>query len=133
MFKVGVAVANFFPRLDLTGLFGNVSTGLAAFTAGGDVAWSVAAGLTGPIFHGGQIRAGYAQARAVRDQAALQYQSVILNAFQEVSTALVARQKLTQAESQQRRAVDAYHEAVKISQERYRLGNASYYEVLQEQ
>jgi multidrug efflux system outer membrane protein len=131
--QVGVAVANFFPQLNLTGLFGEVSPELSAFTSGGEVAWSIAAGLTGPLFHGGQLRAQYAQARAAREQFALQYQAAVLNAFQEISDALISREKLADARTQQSRAVDAYKEAVKISMERYRLGNSGYYEVLQEQ
>jgi len=131
--QVGVAKANFFPQLDLTGLFGGVSPGLALFTGGGAVAWGVGAGLSGPLFHGGALRAQYAQALATRDQYALQYQSTILTAFQEISNALITREKLGGARDQQTRAVAAYREAVKVATERYRLGNASYYEILQEQ
>jgi multidrug efflux system outer membrane protein len=131
--QVGVAKANFFPQLDLTGLFGGVSPGLALFTGGGAVAWGVGAGLSGPLFHGGALRAQYAQALATRDQYALHYQSTILTAFQEISNALITREKLGGARDQQTRAVAAYREAVKVATERYRLGNASYYEILQEQ
>jgi outer membrane protein, multidrug efflux system len=130
--QVGVAEADFLPQLNLTGLFGEISPELSTFGAG-DVAWGIAAGLTGPLFHGGQLRAQYAQARAMRDQFALQYQSVVLNAFQEVSDALITREKSASAGIEQGRAVAAYHVAVKISMDRYRLGNADYYEVLQEQ
>ena len=131
--EVGVAKANFFPQLNLTGLFGEVSPELSAFTSGGDVAWGIAAGLTGPLFHGGQLRAQYAQARAVREQFALQYQASVLNAFQEISDALISREKSASARTEQGRAVEAYKIAVKISMERYRMGHADYYEVLQEQ
>ena len=131
--EVGVAEANFFPQLNLTGLFGEVSPELSAFTSGGDVAWGIAAGLAGPLFHGGQLRAQYAQARAVRDQFALQYQASVLNAFEEISDALVSREKSASAHLQQSRAVESYKIAVKISMERYRMGSADYYEVLQEQ
>jgi len=131
--EVGVAKANFFPQLDLTGLFGAVSPELSAFTSGGGVAWGIAAGLTGPLFHGGQVRAQYAQARAVREQYALQYQETVLNAFQEISDALISREKSASARMEQSRAVEAYKVAVKISMERYRMGSADYYEVLQEQ
>jgi multidrug efflux system outer membrane protein len=131
--QVGVAVADFFPELNLTGLFGEVSPELSAFTSGGDIAWGVAAGLTGPLFHGGQLRAQYAQARAAREQFALQYQAAVLKAFQEVSDALISREKLADARTQQSRAVAAYKVAVKIAMERYTLGHADYYEVLQEQ
>jgi len=132
--EVGVAKADFFPQLNLTGLFGNVSSDLTTFTSGGgDVAWSIAAGLTGPLFHGGQLRAQYAQARAVREQYALQYQEIVLNAFEEISDALISREKSASARTEQGRAVEAYKVAVKISLERYRMGHADYYEVLQEQ
>jgi multidrug efflux system outer membrane protein len=132
--QVGVAKADFFPQLNLTGLFGNVSSDLTTFTSGGgDVAWSIAAGLAGPLFHGGQLRAQYAQARAVREQFALQYQETVLNAFEEISDALISREKSASARTQQSRAVEAYKVAVKISLERYRMGHADYYEVLQEQ
>ena len=131
--QVGVAKANFLPQLDLTGLLGAVSPELNAFTSGSELAWGAAAGLTGPLFHAGQLRAQYAQAKAVRDQYALQYQSTVLNAFMEVSDDLVSRQQLARARIQEARAVAAYQEAVKIAMERYRLGEADYYEVLQEQ
>jgi outer membrane protein, multidrug efflux system len=131
--QVGVAAADFFPQLNLTGLFGRVSPGLSAFTGGGTTAWSAGASLTGPIFHGGELRSRYRQAKASRDQFALQYQAAVLNALQEVSSALISREKFAEAQVEQAHAVDAYKEAVKISLERYRQGNASYYEVLQEQ
>jgi multidrug efflux system outer membrane protein len=131
--QVGVAVADFFPQLNLTGLFGRVSPGLSVFTGGGANAWSAGASLTGPIFQGGALRSRYRQAKAARDQFALQYQAAVLNALQEVSSALVSREKFSAASVEQARAVEAYKEAVKISLERYRSGNASYYEVLLEQ
>jgi outer membrane protein, multidrug efflux system len=131
--QLGVAKANFFPQLNLTALLGVVSPDINAFTSGGELAWGVAGGLTGPLFHAGQLRAQYAQARAVRDQYALQYEAAVLNALMEVSNDLVSRQQLARSQVQQTRAVAAYQEAVKISMERYRLGEADYYEVLQEQ
>jgi multidrug efflux system outer membrane protein len=131
--QVGVAEADLFPQLSLTGLFGRVSPHLSLFTGGGANAWSVGATLTGPLIHGGELRSRYRQAKAAREQAVLQYQAVVLNALQEVSNALISRQKYAEAQAAQSLAVSAYQDAVRISQERYRLGNASYYEVLQEQ
>jgi len=128
-----VAVADFLPQLELTGLLGKVGAGLSAFASGGATAWSAAASLTGPLFHGGALNARYRQAKAARDQYALQYQAAVLNALQEVSSALISRAKFAEARAAQAQAVDAYKEALRISLERYRSGNASYYEVLQEQ
>lgn len=131
--QVGVAVANFFPNLSLTGLFGQVSPELSAFTTGGATAWGLAANLAGPIFEGGLLTSQHRQAQAAWDQARLQYQSTVLNALQEVSDALVARQKFAEAQVQQARAVTAYQDAVSVATQRYRQGQANYYEVLQEQ
>jgi outer membrane protein, multidrug efflux system len=131
--QVGVAEADFFPQVSLTGLFGQVSPELATLTAGSAFGWSAAASITGPIFHGGQLRAQYRQAKAARDQFVLQYQSTVLNALQEVSNALVARAKLASVRDEQERAVTAYREAFRIATERYRQGQSSYYEVLLEQ
>jgi outer membrane protein, multidrug efflux system len=130
---VGVAAANFLPQLNLTGLFGDASPELSAFTGGGDVAWGIAAGLTGPLFHGGQLRAQYAQARAAREQFVLQYKAAVLNAIQENSAALISHAQSSRARMQQSRAVEAYKEAVKISTERYLQGTVNFDVVLQEQ
>lgn len=131
--QVGVAKADFFPKISLTALFGQVSPELAGFTSGAATAWSAAVGLTGPIFQGGRLHAQYRQALAARDQFALQYQYAVLNAMQEVSSSLIAREKLAESRAQQTRAVTAYQEAVRIVNQRYQLGQSGYYEVLQEQ
>jgi len=131
--QTGVAEANFFPQLSLTALLGKVSPELSTITAGSATAWSAAASLSGPIFQGGYLRAQYRQAKAVRDQFALQYQYSVLNALQEVSSALVSRDEYEQSRQHLTRAVDDYKEATKIAMDRYRRGQSSYYEVLQEQ
>lgn len=130
---VGVAVANFFPKIGLTSFLGKVSPELSAFTAGTANAWSVAAAAAGPIFQGGALRAQYRQARAARDQAELQYKQTILGAFQEVSDALISREKLAVARTQLEQAVTAYRESVELSTQRYMAGTASYFEVLEAQ
>jgi multidrug efflux system outer membrane protein len=131
--QVGVAVANYYPQLSLTGLYGRATPELAMLSSGGTTAWAVAAGLTGPIFEGGLLRAQERQARAVWDEARLQYQSTILRAFQEVSDDLSSREQLEIERDLQGRAVAAYQEAVRVANLRYKGGQASYYELLQEQ
>jgi multidrug efflux system outer membrane protein len=131
--QIGVAEANFFPQLNLTGLLGQTSPELSAFTSGAATAWSAAANLTGPIFQGGALVAQYRFTKAQREQFVLQYQATILNALQEVSNALISRQKFAEARVQHVRAVRAYEEAVQVATQRYVAGRASYYEVLQAQ
>ena len=131
--QIGVAKANFFPQLTLTGLLGASTSDLSTFTAGANRAWEVAAGLTGPIFEGGLLKAQYRAAQAFYDQTRFQYASTIINAFREVSDALTARQQLAAERAEQTIAVAAYEDAVKLANERYAHGQANYYEVLQEQ
>jgi len=131
--QVGVAEADFFPQLNLMGLLGEANPKLAALTSGSSLAWSAGATLSGPLFHGGQIKARYAQALAARDQRVLQYQAAVLNALKECSDALSAREKLAEAHDAQVRAVQAHEVAAKIAFARYRSGKSSYYEVLQQQ
>lgn len=131
--QIGVSEADFFPRLSLTGLFGTISTQLSHLFSGGALAWSAGGNLTGPLFRGGEIRSRYHQAWAVRQQVELQYRRTVLNALQEVATQLVARQKLAESRVQQERAVAANRQAVKTAFERYHVGTAAYFEVLQVQ
>jgi multidrug efflux system outer membrane protein len=72
-------------------------------------------------------------AKAVFDQAKFQYSQSALKAFQEVSDALIASQKLSAVEEQQKREVTALTESVTIANKRYLGGLASYYEVLEAQ
>ena len=127
--QVGVAKANFFPQLTLSGFGGGVSPQLSAFSH----VWSLAAGLSGPIFQGGQILENYRAFVAAWEQAKLQYEQAVITAFQEVSSALTALEKLVQVEAEQARAVKAYADSVRIANKRYEGGLASYYEVLEAQ
>jgi outer membrane protein, multidrug efflux system len=131
--QVGVSVAEFFPKIGLTAFLGKVSPELSAFTAGSANAWGIAAGATGPLFEGGKLVGQYRQAKAARDQATLQFQQTTLNAFREVSDALVSRQQLLEVREYQARQVRALEQAVKLSTERYTAGKADYYEVLEAQ
>jgi multidrug efflux system outer membrane protein len=131
--QVGESVAEFFPRIGLTALFGKVSPELSAFTAGGANAWGMAAEGTGPLFEGGRLVGQYHQTKAARDEARLRYQQTVLNAFREVSDALVAREELAEAREEEAHEVSSLETAVKLSTERYVAGKASYYEVLEAQ
>ena len=130
--SVGAAMASFFPTISLTGSFGGVSPEVSDLFRAGKT-WSVAAGLTGPIFQGLRLKNQYDVNVAQWEQAKIQYESAVTNAFGEVSTALVAHQKLAEVETQQARSVTAYREAVRLANIRYLAGLSSYVEVLDAQ
>jgi multidrug efflux system outer membrane protein len=126
---VGVAVANFFPTISLTGLFGAVSPDIDNFYPGGKI-WSIAAGLVGPLFQGGRLRSQYDVAWAQWEQTKAAYEQVVTNAFSETTTVLYARQKIAATVDELEATVDAYREMVRLSQVRYNSGLSNYFEVL---
>lgn len=131
--QVGESVAEFFPKIGLTALLGKVSPELSGFTLGGANAWGIAAEGTGPLFEGGRLVGQYRQSKAVRNEFDLQYRQTVLNAFREVSDALVSREQLVEIRQHQAHEVTALESAVKLSTERYSAGKADYYEVLEAQ
>ena len=131
--RIGIAKADFFPRLSLTALFGAASPELSAITGGSATIWAVAGGISGPLFNAGRTLGTYRAATAQSEQAKLHYEQAVLTALREVSDALTALGKLSEAETGQDRAVRALGEAVEHATDRYGQGLASYYEVLEAQ
>jgi outer membrane protein, multidrug efflux system len=131
--EIGVATANFFPQIGLTALFGRASTPLSLLSSGQTNVWSLAGNLAGPIFQGGQLTAKKRQSVAFWEQSKLQYEQTALNAFQDVSNALISRQKYDAIRLKQIDAVEAYKDSVTVANQRYVAGLASYFEVLDAQ
>jgi len=131
--EVGVAVANFFPRIGLTALYGGQSTQLSDIVKNNFSIWNVAGNAAGPLFQGFALIEQYRSQVAGWEQTVAQYEQTVLTAFAEVSNALTAQTKLAEARAAQERAVDAYRESVQLSLVRYHSGLASYFEVLEAQ
>ncbi len=126
---VGVAMANFFPTISLTGLFGGVSSDVSSLFSAGKT-WSIAAGLVGPLFQGGRLRSEYDVAVARWQQAKISYEQTDTSAFVETTTVLYAREKMAASEAALARTVDQYREMVRLANVRYVAGLSSYFEVL---
>jgi multidrug efflux system outer membrane protein len=127
--NIGVAEAAFYPTLSLTGLLGGQSSDLANIVGHG-VAWSIGADLLGPIFNAGRLRNQQRVAVAQFEQARLQYEQDVTNALGEVSTSIVAIDRLATAERERERALRANEEAVRLVNLRYSSGLSAYFEVL---
>jgi multidrug efflux system outer membrane protein len=131
--RIGVAKAEFFPKLSLTNLFGTSSPEISALTGGAATIWAVAGVFSGPLFNAGRTLGNYRASVAQWEQAKLQYEQAVLTALREVSDALTALGKLSEAETGQDRSVRALAEAVEHATDRYRQGLANYFEVLEAQ
>jgi len=130
--NVGVAKANFFPTISLTGAFGGISPQLSELTGTGK-AWSLAGNLAGPIFTGGRLKNEYRASLALRDQARISFEKAVTRAFGEVSTSLSTHQQLARAYVEQLNSVAAYRESVHLSSIRYDSGLSSYFEIVDAQ
>lgn len=127
--NIGVAEAAFYPTLSLTGLLGGQSPELTNLLTSGRT-WTISAGILGPIFNGGRLRAQRQVAVVQFEEARLAYEQDVTNALGEVSTDLVALQKLETEERERTRAVAANQEAVRLATLRYESGLSAYFEVL---
>lgn len=131
--RVGQSLADFFPRIGLTAVYGRQSSELSQLVESGSLAWSAAALVTGPLFQGGRRWYLFQGSKEEREAALQSYEQSILVALSEVSDSLVARDRLALARDHQARAVAAYQESVRLAQVRFWGGLASYFEVLDAQ
>ena len=128
--EIGAARAAYFPAISLTGSGGLQSTALSALFSGGAGLWSVAAGAAQPIFTAGRTRSQVALAEARRQEATLNYEATVKEAFREVSDALIGYSKAREFREQQELLFTAAQDARRLADIRYRGGATSYLEVL---
>lgn len=88
---IGVARAQLFPSISLTGLLGFASNALSSLFDSGSFSWSAGGDVTAPIFDAGGRRAGVAVSEAQRDAALANYEGAIQTAFREVADALAVQ------------------------------------------
>ena len=119
--NVGVATANLYPQITLTGSAGPEGTQLSHLVN----VWSVGAGLTQPIFHGGQLRARQRSALAAFEAAAAAYRQTVLQGLQQVADALrILEQDGLQLAARDRAQHDAQASA-RVAEQRYAAGGLS--------
>ena len=128
--QIGVAKADFFPRISLTAIGGYQSSALARLFTGPAGLWTFGASALQPVFEGGRIRNNVAFAEARTQEATLVYQRTVQQAFRDVSDALVSYRKSREVRIEQQKLTTAAEDATRLSNMRYRGGAASYLEVL---
>ena len=88
--EVGVAIANRLPQFTINGGAGDIGTSMRHLFNPTDAFWNLAGGVTQPIFDGGTLLHRERGAEAAYDQAAAQYRSTVISAFQNVEDTLQA-------------------------------------------
>jgi multidrug efflux system outer membrane protein len=131
--EVGVAKAEFFPQISLTGSGGGAFGRSSAFSSlmGSQLGiWSYGAQVSQPIFTGGALRGNLKLAKSQYEQALLSYRQTIQRAFGDASDALIGYQKFHQVRVAQEQTVADLVESVRLSNMRYTGGTTTYLEVL---
>jgi len=131
--QIGVARADYFPRIGLTGVLGLESRDLADLLTAPARTWSVAAGAAAPIFNAGRTRANVRLSESVERELVVNYQRTIYRALREVSDALAGYHKTGEQRAQQERLVATQRDAARLSTDRYQGGLDSYLQVLDAQ
>jgi multidrug efflux system outer membrane protein len=128
--NVGVATAELYPDITLTGEIGQQSQQLKNFAKSYNNFYSLSPSISLPIFQGGKLKAGVAQAKAQEVEAALTYRKTVLSALQDVENALAAYRTDQQRLQSLQAAADADQTAVDIALDRYKHGLTNYLDVL---
>jgi outer membrane protein, multidrug efflux system len=130
---IGVAKAQFFPQISLTGGGGGSIGRDSAFPSRFPTqvaTWSYGAQVSQPIFTGGALKGNLHLAESQQRQALIAYRQTIQRAFGDVSDALIGYEKLHQVRTRQQDSVADLQETVRISTLRYKGGTTTYLEVL---
>ena len=130
-FSVEAARAAFFPQITLTGTTGVQSAALAALFGPGAWYYTLAAGLTQPIFDGFLLESQLKLAKGQQLQYLEAYRKAVLSAFSDVEKALVAVQQTVQQEKLQAYAVTASRKAFEVAETQLRGGTVNLITVLQ--
>lgn len=128
--QIGIAQANLFPDLSLTGILGFASPQLSTLLSSGGFIANGLAQLTGPIFQFNKNKMRVEAAKQRTKQAAFQYEQTILIAMGEVDNALAETRTLTSEYNHRLEEVEASRQALVLSQARYDYGYTSYLEVI---
>ncbi|MDR9502445.1 MAG: efflux transporter outer membrane subunit [Desulfurivibrionaceae bacterium] len=127
--EYGVAIANLYPQLNLSGDLATQALTTGALFGSGSEVWSLVGQLTQPLFNPG-LPARKRAALAAFEAAAANYQTVVLEALRNVADVLAALDNDAQRLAALSAASKAAHQSQESMQRRYGLGAASYIELL---
>ena len=130
---IGVARAQFFPSIQLTGQGGYQSAALVSLFSPHAAFFSLAASLTQPIFDGGALQGNFELTKARQDELLQTYRKTVVSAFADVSNALVSLRQTSERLRLQRDVVASSRRAFQLAEQQLRAGTADIVTVLNTQ
>lgn len=120
--RVGVAIADLFPRVTFVGSFNLESNSLTGLATPGTGAYNIGPRITWPAFELGQVYARIKAAEAQADVMLAEYQQVVLNALEETENALVLYDRLRDRQALLKTAAEASTRAFEVANVRFEEG-----------
>jgi NodT family efflux transporter outer membrane factor (OMF) lipoprotein len=128
--KIGIATANRLPNIVLSANAGSTAAAMDQLFTSGTGFWALGANVTAPIFQGGTLLHQERAAKAAYTQAAEQYKSTVLTAFQNVADSLSALEQDAEALKSAAAAADAAKITLDLAQRQLQAGYAGYLALL---
>ena len=131
--RIGVATADLFPRIALSGTIAAESTDVAKLFDARSAQWGIGPSFSWPVFDGGRVRAQIAAAGARQAQALARYEQTVLRALEETETALSRLHREERRAALLDAAVTSNRDAVALAETRYASGLEPFLVVLEAQ
>ena len=116
------ADADFYPNINLVAAIGFQAIGLSSLFSADALTMGAGPALHLPIFDAGRLRAQYARATADLDTAVADYNGAVVGAVRQTADALTLVSSLSDQRAQQQKALESAGRALRLAEERYRLG-----------
>ena len=127
------ARAAFFPTIQLTAQGGFQSLALNTLLDPKNTFYSLAAGLTQPIFDGGKLQGNFDQIKGRQDELIADYKKAVISGFSDVEKALAAIRYLATQEGLQRQSLASSQHAFELAEQRMKEGTVDLVTVLNTQ
>jgi len=131
--EVGVATANLYPQITLTGSYGSEVIHSGNLFNSPSIVWNLGAGVLQPLFHGGELTAKRRAAIAAFDEAAARYRQTVLKGFQDVADVLRSLETDARTLQAQAEAAAAAKATLALAEKQFRLGAVNYLYLLMAQ
>jgi multidrug efflux system outer membrane protein len=128
--NIGVAKAQFFPQLSLSGTGGTSTSQLKGIVESKNLYYYAVGSVSQPIFEGGKLTNNLHYAKAEDQELIDTYRQTIAGALRDVANALAAYSKTREYREKQEKQTEATRDALRLARMRYQAGATSYLEVL---
>lgn len=128
--QIGLIIANYLPRLSLSGEGGVQALSSSTLFDSSSEIWNIGPEVDIPLFQGGRRTSDIARAEALYREALGIYRGQLLTAIQETEDSLGDSRYLARAASSRRRGSSAAETVARLTRKRYDAGAVDYFEVV---